>query len=65
VYAIWLSVIRLLRTSFAICSSLVEKGDQLVCGPIECGSLVINPRLYGLLRLAIEAIPGDGNLNVR
>jgi hypothetical protein len=57
VYAIWLSVIRLLRTSFAICSSLVEKGDQLICGPVERASFVFNARLYDLLRLAIEAIP--------
>src|SRR5262249_31632670 len=32
-------------------------GDQLSCGPVECASLVINGRPYGLSRLAIEAIP--------
>jgi hypothetical protein len=45
--AIRLSVARLrLRSSVAICVSLTEEGDQLICGPIECASLVINARLY-------------------
>jgi hypothetical protein len=36
---------------------LVEEGDQRICRPVECASLLINARLYGLLGLAIEAIP--------
>ena len=38
-------------------SLLVEEGDQLSCGPVECASLVVNARLYGLVRFGIEAIP--------
>jgi hypothetical protein len=58
VNAIRLSVaLFLLSSSFAICVSVTEEGDQLSCGPVECASLVVNARLYGLVRFAIEAIP--------
>jgi hypothetical protein len=54
--AIRLSVASLLRRSSVACSLLVEEGDQLSCGPVECAAFVSNARPYRLVRLAIEAI---------
>lgn len=31
-----------LRSSVAICFSLVEEGDQFICGPVECASFLIH-----------------------